>query len=320
MQPARRPQPQALDRRLRLAHMFATSLIALAACPALAQEAPMASPPGDEASVDDQVRFEADKVQYDGNAEKVRAEGNVVLRHDTQTVRADNVTWDRESGQILATGNIRMVDDDGNIVYTDSVELTDEFKAGAIEDLLVVLRTGGRLAAERGTRDESGNMTLDYVAYSGCAVEDENGCPRKPSWEVTAARVYFDAKEKRVKYKGATLRMFGIPVLPLPGLGHTSDFRAETGLLIPDFRLGAANGAEISETWYWRIADNRDLALTGTFYTGSLPMLTGKYRHLTNLGAFQITGYATRSGRIPLGTSLTETTVGEQRWRGYIEA
>lgn len=280
----------------------------------------MASAPGEEPTVDDVMRFEADKVRYDSKGEKVFADGNVVLRHDTQTVRADNVTWDRETGKILATGNIRFVDDDGNIVYTDQVELTDEFKAGAIEDLLVVLRTGGRLAAESGTRDENGNMTLDYAAYSGCAVEDEQGCSKKPSWEVTAARVYFDAKEKRVKYRGATLRMFGIPVLPLPGLGHTSDFRAETGLLIPDFRLGAANGAEISETWYWRIADNRDLAVTGTFYTGSLPMLTAKYRHLTNLGAFQITGYATRSGLIPLGAPINTVPVGEQRFRGYIES
>ena len=323
MQPARRPQPQALDRRLRLARLAAApvvALLALAASQAQAQEAPLSSPAGDETSVDDQVRFEADKVRYDSNAEKVFADGNVVLRHDVQTVRADNVTWDRNTGQILATGNIRFVDEDGNIVYTDQVELTDEFKAGAIEDLLVVLRTGGRLAAERGTRDEFGNMTLENAAYSGCAVEDGNGCPKKPSWEVTAARVYFDAKQKRVKYKGATLHMFGVPVLPLPGLGHTSDFRAETGLLIPDFRLGAANGAEISETWYWRIADNRDLALTGTFYTGSLPMLTAKYRHLTNLGAFQITGYATRSGRIPLGAPLNTTPTGQQKWRGYIEA
>lgn len=291
-----------------------TLALACAAAPAaFAQDAIT----GDESSVDDVVRFEADAVQYDSNAELVTAKGNVVLRHEDQTVRADDVTWDRNTGKILANGNIRFVDVDGNVVYTDKVELTDEFKAGAMEDLLVVLRTGGRLAAERGSRDEAGNMTLETAAYSGCSVEDGKGCAKNPSWEVTAARVYFDAKEKRVKYKGATLRMFGIPVLPLPGLGHTSDFRAETGLLIPDFRLGASNGAEISETWYWRIADNRDLALTGTFFTGSLPMLTAKYRHLTNLGAFQITGYATRSSRIPVGgASSTEL----KSWRGYIEA
>jgi len=126
MQPARRPQPQALDRRLRLARIAAASaaaLFPLAASQALAQEAPMASPAGDESSVDDQVRFEADKVRYDSNAEKVFAEGNVVLRHDVQTVRADNVTWDRNTGQILATGNIRFVDEDGNIVYASNNQL-----------------------------------------------------------------------------------------------------------------------------------------------------------------------------------------------------
>ncbi|CAH0497525.1 LPS-assembly protein LptD [Novosphingobium sp. CECT 9465] len=327
MQPARRPQPQALDRRLRLARaaLSASSfaLAAFAGLPAFAQDAPAPQATPAESAPDDVVRFEADKVRYDSNAELVTADGSVVLRHEDQTVRADNVVWNRNTGQIMASGNIRFVDVDGNVVYTDKVELTDEFKAGAIEDLLIVLRTGGRLAAERGARDENGNMMLEQAAYSGCSVEDDKGCAKKPSWEVTAARVYFDAKEKRVKYYGATLRMFGIPILPLPGLGHTSDFRAETGLLIPDFRLSASNGAEISDTWYWRIADNRDLALTGTFYTGSLPMLTAKYRHLTNLGAFQITGYATRSSRIAVGgATSTGGTAAEQQqsWRGYIEA
>ncbi|ABD25334.1 organic solvent tolerance protein [Novosphingobium aromaticivorans DSM 12444] len=321
MQPARRPQPQALDRRLRLARAaLSASGLALAAMLAPAAAAQDASINA-ESSPDDVVRFEADKVRYDSNAELVTATGNVVLRHEDQTVRADNVTWDRNSGQIVANGNIRFVDVDGNVVYTEKVELTDEFKAGAIEDLLVVLRSGGRLAAERGSRDAEGNMTLETAAYSGCAVEDEKGCPRKPSWEVTATRVYFDAKERRVKYKGATLHLFGVPILPLPGLGHTSDFRAETGLLIPDFRLGASNGAEISETWYWRIADNRDLAVTGTFYTGALPMLTTKYRHLTDLGAFQITGYATRSSRIPLGSNAAGTAnASQQSWRGYVDS
>ncbi|MBB3859214.1 LPS-assembly protein [Novosphingobium hassiacum] len=326
MQSARRPQPQAPDRRLRRARITLTTagtalalvLGAFAALPVFAQEAGapvvLASPA--ESSPDDVLRFEADKVRYDSNSELVTAEGSVVLRREDQTVRADSVVWDRNTGKINAAGNIRFVDEDGNIVYTDKVELTDEFKAGAIEDLLIVLRTGGRLAARSGTRDENGNMTLNTAAYSGCSVEDSSGCPKNPSWEVTAARVYFDAKEKRVKYYGATLRLFGIPILPLPGLGHTSDFRAETGLLIPDFRLSASNGAEISETWYWRIADNRDLALTGTFYTESLPMLTAKYRHLTNLGAFQITGYATRSSRISVGGAASTQ---QQSWRGYIE-
>ncbi|MCW1383994.1 LPS assembly protein LptD [Novosphingobium sp. KCTC 2891] len=334
MQPAARPLPQAFSRCLRLRRLAAgASLAVLSLMPhgeALAQDTPAGAPapvpasapaPSPAPSAPEEIRFEADRLQYANDSDTVTAAGNVVLRREDQTVRADTVTWNRKSGQIEANGNIRFVDDSGNVLYTDKVELTDELKAGAIEDMLLVLREGGRLAAQSGERDEKGNLVLHNAAYSGCAVEDENGCPKKPSWEITAVRVSYDAADKRVKYEGATLHMFGVPLLPLPGLGHTSDFRAETGLLIPDLRLGASNGVEISDTWYWRIADNKDLALTGYVYTGALPMVSARYRQLTDLGAYQITGYLTRSSRILVGsgtTTLTDTSA--NRFRGYFEA
>ena len=338
MQPAARPLGQAIHRCLRLRRLgvgAALSVFAIAlASPVLAQDAappvlavpvsaqtePAAASqqPGSQQQGED-IRFEADRLQYLNDADTVTAAGNVVLRRQQQTVRADTVTWNRKTGQIEAVGNIRFVDDDGNVLYTDKVELTDELKAGAIEDLLLVLREGGRLAARGGQRDASGNLVLHDAAFTGCSVEDDGGCPKKPSWEVTAVRVRYDAASKRVHYYGATLRVFGIPLLPLPGLAHTSDFRAESGLLIPDVRLGAANGVEISDTWYWRLADNKDLAVTGYVYTQALPMISARYRQLADKGAFQITGYLTQSRKINVGGTTT-TTDGQQRVRGYFEA
>ena len=260
-------------------------------------------------------------MSYASDAETVTATGNVVLRRDVQTVRADVVTWNRKTGQIEASGNIRFVDDAGNVLYTEKVELTDELKAGAVEDLLLVLRQGGRLAARSGTRAANGDMVLHDAAFSGCAVEGEDGCAKRPSWEVTAVAVTYDAKDQRVHYKGALLRVFGLPILPLPGLAHTSDFRAESGLLIPDFRFSAANGAEISDTYYWRLANNKDLALTGYAFTGALPMISGRYRQLTDKGAFQASAYLTRSARINVGGgNVTNSNAQEQVFRGYFEA
>ncbi|MBC7491882.1 MAG: LPS-assembly protein LptD, partial [Novosphingobium sp.] len=149
------------------------------------------SPPKAAAGADkEQIRFEADAVQYQspdaalGGAqasETVTATGNVVLRRDDQTVRADAVTWDRKTGQIVATGNIRLVDPSGNVLYTERVELTDAPKTGAIDNLLLVLREGGRLAAAHGVRDAVGVVQHDKAAYSGRPVGDSDGCPRKPS-------------------------------------------------------------------------------------------------------------------------------------------
>ncbi len=59
-----------------------------------------------------------------------------------------------------------------------SVELTDEFEAGAMEDLLLALREGGRLAARSGSRDEDGTLLLTDAAYSACAVRDAGGCAK----------------------------------------------------------------------------------------------------------------------------------------------
>jgi LPS-assembly protein len=282
-------------------------------------DAPAANP--SPANADDQVRFEADKLQYASDPDLITATGNVVLRRDDQTVRADAVTWNRKTGKIEATGNIRAVDETGNVLYTDKVELTDELKAGAMEDLLVVLREGGRLAARKGLRDANGNLTLQDAAFSGCAVTDDEGCPKKPSWEVTAVRVSWNQATKKVRYSGARLHVFGIALLPLPGLVHTSDFSASTGLLIPDIRSTAANGVEFADTFYWRLADNRDLAVTGHVYTGALPMISANYRHLTSLGAYQVTGYLTRSSAIPVNTPIDAGAgIGTNQWRGYFEA
>jgi LPS-assembly protein len=140
----------------------------------------------------------------------VTAHGNVILRRAGQTVRSDVVTWNRKTGQIEATGNIRSVDESGNILYTDKVELTDELKTGAMEDLLVVLREGGRLAARQASRDASGNLTMHDAAFSGCTIQDEEGCPKRPSWEITAVKVTWNQVTKKVRYSGATLRVFGI--------------------------------------------------------------------------------------------------------------
>lgn len=288
------------------------AVIAAPVDPALVPSTPV---PAADSVAPDLVRFGADRVVYDRDGEIATATGNVVMRRDARSLRADKVTWNRKTGAIVADGNIRLVDEDGDVLYTDHLELTDEFKAGATQDLLLVLREGGRLAASASERDEGGATVLHNAAYSGCDVTDDEGCPRKPSWELTAVRVTFNPDTKQVRYYGAVLRVFGVPLIPLPGLAHASDFRAVSGLLIPSVSLSSVNGAQIANTFYWRLANNRDASVTGTLFSKSLPMLSGHYRQLTDAGAFQITGYITRSRQT---NALADT--GDFVLRGYFDA
>ena len=279
--------------------------------------APTPAPAPPPSTGERQIDFEADGLEYDSDADVVTATGNVLLRSGDQSVRADAVSWNRMSGQIVATGNIRFVDEDGNQLFTDRLELTDELKAGAMSNLLLAFREGGRLAAVEGKRNDAGDIELIRAAYSACEVVDAVGCPKKPSWRLTARRVFYDADTKRIRFDGAFLELFGQRVLPLPGLAMRADGAATSGFLVPDLALTASNGVEISGSYYHRIADNRDLLLTGYVYTEAVPMLSAQYRALTRHGAFQVTGYGTFGSRIPLSAGVPAS---ERDFRGYLFA
>lgn len=297
--------------------LLAFACAALAA-PATAQDLPVTDEPAQASPGEPrQVDFEADAVDYDSENDTINARGNVVLRSEDQSVRADVVSWDRKTGIITATGDVRFVDADGNQVFSSSIELNDKFEAGAMQDLLLALREGGRLAAVSGERNEDGSIILTRAAYSGCAVVDEDGCAKNPSWRITADRVVYDPKDKRVRFRGAYLEIFGARLLPMPGLSIRTDGGAISGFLIPDVRVSQSNGLELSGEYYMRLADNKDLTLGAYLYTDAPPMASAKWRHLTDKGAYQITAYATRSRRI---SDLTGTPTAQKDFRGYIFA
>lgn len=325
------PHPRCLAPHAAIPAIFVSArrvalALALAAYPMAAEAQQRVSDPPVEAvpsdasgpiTPDGPISFEADGASYDDHSNTVSVFGNVVLRRDGQSVRADKIVWNRGTGEIVAEGNIRFVDADGNQLFSDRLELTDEFKAGAMENMLYVLREGGRLAAQRGTRGENGQVVLTDAAYSACAVETSDGCPHQPSWRITAKRVVFDPDKKTVKFYASRIELFGVPFLPLPPITIATDGRPISGLLIPDVQLSASNGVQFSDTWYQRLGSSGDLAVTGYIFTKALPMVSAQYRQLLSDGAFQITGYATRSSRIPIGGS---SAASQKDFRGYLYA
>ena len=86
--------------------------LGLLANPLAAQEAAPAPAPTAAASTGAprQIDFEANELSYNDQSDTVTARGNVILRSEDRSVRADEVVWDRISGKIIATGNIRLVD------------------------------------------------------------------------------------------------------------------------------------------------------------------------------------------------------------------
>jgi len=232
---------------------------------------------------------------------------------------ADQITWNRQTGEVRAAGNVVVIDPRGDKLVGDNVVLTDTLRDGSIENLMVVLETGGRIAAARGTR--TGNVTtLDNAIYSPCPVTTPTGCPRNPSWSITAARVIHDPINNRVRFQGGQLQLFGVtlPLLPVFSIGTGSEGGDISGWLVPDISYSSRNGFELAAPYYQRFSRNRDLTLTPHLYSGTWPAFEARYRELNRLGAFQIGAFGTY-GTIDDPDPNDDTPDTRHGFRAYLE-
>ena len=301
--------------------MSLSLLIALSS--AAAAQAPLVTPPvGDNsggASPSDEkaVEFEADTLEYDNEADIVTASGNVQMAREGNEVRADKIVWQRTTGQVVASGNVKVTNPGGDIAYGDSIELTDTLRDGVVQNLLIVLANGGRLAARSGTRT-NGIAVLRDAAYSPCDVVDSEGCPIKPTWQIFAKSLTYDPADTKIRFKGVQFDLFGLRLGTLPSFSIPTEGNGSSGLLVPDLRYSQSNGLELALPFHLRIAPNRDLTITPHVFTNALPALEAEYRALTSNGAYRIAGYGTYSSQ--LSPTLGGTASANRQFRGYFDA
>lgn len=304
--------------------LFATTALALGlalVAPAHAQDLqdrPVDPPPPSPTNPvnDEEIEFSANSLEYNYETEIVTAAGDVRLFREGNRLRADSVTWNRSTGKVMATGNIAVVNPQGDVAYGDAIELTDSLKDGVVDNLLIVLEEGGRLAAQRGTRGGD-IISLDNAAYTPCAVVDSDGCPKNPVWKIEAVRVTYDQVRERMSYRGTRFSLFGLTV-PLPNFSHPTGELGGSGLLVPNIRYDTINGVDISAPYYWRLSPNRDLVVTPRVFSNIAPMISGEYRALTGNGAYRVAGHLTYSDVLP--QIVNEGTASQDELRGYIDA
>jgi len=246
----------------------------------------------------DVIDFAADRLSYDDKSSIVTASGNVVIVREGYRLRADNVAYNRGTGQVEARGNVVIIDPGGNQAFGDRVDVTDTLRDAAIENILVVLQDGGRLAARSGVRVNNVS-TLRRAVYSPCDIGGSADCPREPVWQIKALRVIHNPAKQRIAYRDAWFELFGVPVLYLPSMSHPDGTAGNaSGLLVPDIRIDRQLGIELAMPAYFRFNQSRDLTITPTVYTEANPSLGATYRQMTASGPFQFGALGTTGSRV----------------------
>ncbi len=241
----------------------------------------------------DAIDFEADDLAYDDKGEIVTATGTVRLARDAWKLTADRIEYNRKTGVVVATGKVISTDPEGNQAFGSRVELTDSLKDGAIDNILLVLNDGGRIAADEGQRSNQ-VFTLRHAVYSPCAVVDGMGCPHDPVWQVKATKLSYNRDRHRLTYRDASLEMFGIPVFFLPNFSHPDgEAKQASGMLLPLIELKQQLGLGIGVPYHFAIAPDRDITVTPHIYTAANPAVEFSARRLLRDGPIAMEAFLT---------------------------
>ncbi len=288
----RRKSASALARRRRF--LLASVLSAALAAPlppAFAQSPrPVAGPPGASLPglADKKMLLEADQLTYDFDHKTVTATGNVQIYYGSYVLDAESVTYDETSGRLIATGGVRMLEPGGNLVTTERLDITDDFRDAFIGSLNVVTTDEARFSAQTAERRDA-NLTIfrrgAYTACKPCLDHPE----RPPLWQIKAARIIHNESEKTIYFENARLEFFGVPIAYVPFF-FTPDptVKRKTGLLAPSVLQSDAIGIGVTTPFFWNLAPNYDVTFSPTILSRQGLLMQGQWRHRLMNGSYSI--------------------------------
>ena len=298
--------------------------------PALAQtpaptQAPT-SPPAKESGASklvqpgDVIEFSADAMDYSDDDQVVTATGHVAINRDANRLTADTVVYNRTTGQVEAKGNVVTVDPQGNQAFGDRVILTESLRDGAMDNMLLVLADGGRLAAVSGVR-VNGKSTLSRAVYSPCSVTGADGCPHEPLWQIKAIKVIHDPDRHRIFYRKARVEIFGVPVIYFPEFSNPDGSSGKaSGVLLPDVEYHKGLGAGVGVPYHLVLAPDMDMTIKPWVFTGTKPALDISARKLFAIGPVQARAYLTYANLTEYAADGVTPISSSNRFRGYFEA
>ncbi|MCA8886233.1 MAG: LPS-assembly protein LptD [Hyphomonadaceae bacterium] len=253
---------------------LAAALAMTASTSALAQAQATAPPPAEQS---ENVLLEADEIINDDAAQTITAQGDVQVRYQGRTMRADRLIYNLTTGAIHAVGDVQIALEDGSVTYAEEIDADEAMNVGAARELRARIGDGGTLAARAAVRHGEGESELRNVIYTSCPICTTSDRP--PTWSLRARRAVQNRDTRTISYQGAVLEVVGVPLLYFPFIAHPDpSVERSSGLLPPNIGRNRRLGTFYDQPYYWAISPSQDLTASLRLHGNVNPLLGLEYR------------------------------------------
>ncbi|MDZ5696298.1 LPS-assembly protein LptD [Chelativorans sp. M5D2P16] len=230
----------------------------------------------------------ADTLVYDNDRNTITAVGGVQIEYAGNRLVAQRVTYDRSTSRVIASGNVEIIESDGNRIYADQIDVTDDFSDGFVEALRVETIDETYFAAESAERAGGRVTTFNRGVYTACEPCEERP-DRPPLWQVKARKIIWDGEAKTIRFERARFEFFGVPLAFLPAF-EIADPTVErkSGFLMPSILGGSERGYGVKVPYYLALSPTYDLTVAVTPYSKQGFLGEAEWRQQFNNGRYNL--------------------------------
>jgi len=227
--------------------------------PAMSWSQPFLDAPetSSEDKQDDPVEITADYMEHLLEENTVKARGNVVVRYQKKTVRADRMVVNTETGQGHAEGNVIMKTEDGSSIEAVRGDFNLKSHRGILQ------RTRGTLKGEKGQEYYISGKTFRRFSDVHYQTEDATLTTCRgvlPDWMIEVGKADI-VTEDRALFTGGVFRIKGVPIIYIP-VGYVPIItERKSGFLFPSVGVSNLDGLTIQNRYFWAINRSYDATL-----------------------------------------------------------
>ncbi|HYA30861.1 MAG TPA: LPS assembly protein LptD, partial [Acidobacteriota bacterium] len=227
------------------------------------------------AGAENQINVTADKLSTADGSSQLEASGNVELKRQEMTLKADEVRFNRLTQDVDAKGNVNVADPEWKVKSASSLQMNMGGETGVIQDGDIFLEQGH--ISMTGRRFEKfGGQTyhVDDGFFTTCLCDSG-----APSWK-------FSAEQMDIALNGTgTIRngyfyVLDTPVLYIPYGVFPLRSERQTGLLFPTFGHSTVEGFRLLQPFFWAISKSTDATMTMDVETHARIGMIGEYRQI----------------------------------------
>lgn len=255
------------------------------------------------------IHVTADKISSGDGGSEIEASGNVVIKRQNTTLKAQDVRVNRVTQDVKAKGNVSLDDPQWKIKSADSVEMNLQKETGEIQNGDLFVEDGHlTLSGRRFQKFVGQSYHVDEAFFTTCL------CESGPSpWRISGNAI--DLKPDGVgTIRGGYFYVLDVPVFYLPYGFFPVKTDRQTGLLLPKIGQSTKDGFRYQQPFFWAISKSTDSTFAFDVESRSRWGLLGELRTIFNRDSdFQLNAsYFNESLRTDEQRSVVDNTIADQ--------